>query len=160
MTIAQISGPSFRAMAVKFRKAAKSIDTVQDRTIHGVLKDGKKELEGAILGQSTKIRVETRALTADYAARKTAAGLRSNNLAATGTYGNRVVVLKRRGKARYYFGARSTRYPGKKITYAALAKYLEQGTRRMEPIPHWTPARKWIQKEVGTRLKREIARAL
>jgi len=125
---------------------AKSVDEARD-----ALKD-------AIYGRGGQIQLRLRSLSRQWLDTKAAKGWRMETLRRLDQYVE-AIGTRHHGR-KHYLGLPKRRYPGTKITYAQLALFLENGTRSMDPIPHWQPTKKWLVQRVRTAAGKEVARAL
>lgn len=78
-------------------------------------------------------RYRFRALSKDWLQHKESLGQPSTQLLATEEY---IEAIEVKGTS---IGLKPGNHTQAKMSYAQLANYLENGTRRMEPIRHWLP---------------------
>lgn len=111
-----------RAVGARIRRAHKT-------AIKNTAKIMRRELSKFIRGRegSSLINVSLRKLSEEYMETKEA----DRPLRFSGFYVRNLVAKKDR------IGVRRIHVPGSTLTLGQLARFLEYGTRRMEPIPHW-----------------------
>lgn len=116
-----------------------------------------EDLRNVILKKDrTKFIKRLRAISPEWIRAKRKAGWKLHQLAATGAYGAAVVTAHDFSKHEHKLGVKSGQYPGRKFSYADLANYLENGTSRFKPIPHWRKAKKYFETELVKRAGEEL----
>jgi hypothetical protein len=138
----------------KVRKATRIV--LED--VAEMIRDG---LRAAILTGTSDIALRLRAIDPTWAQRKLGwtGGPPQGVLVWTGQYAREITVL--RGTNSVGVGLpRGKRHDVTGTGLADLARYLERGTRRMKPLPHWRQAAAYGRKLLRERLVKEVRLAL
>lgn len=125
-----------------------------ERVIQETVTDIKAQLVAAIKGDSSELQLRFRALSPRYAATKGAGG----PLRQTEAYVNAITVLE--GPSGGVVGLPNAMHGTSALPLRTLARFLEYGTARMSPLPHWGPAAAWGTKRLRERLKVAAGRAI
>lgn len=139
------SGPSLR-------KSGEALRTITRDVVRRAVGEGAEALRGAITGADPRIKLRLRRLDAAWVARKGT----DKPLFNEGVYAGSIVAR--------HSGASSTLTAeglhSKGLKNAALARLLEYGTRRMEPLQHWEAAKQFIAGNIRGRFRMEVRRVI
>lgn len=120
-----------------------------------VMEETRIALVSAITNKDrSKFIKRLRSISPGWVAQKKAKGWRLHQLAATDAYAKSIHV--RTGRNEVALRVQETQYPGRKFNYTDLARFLEYGTKNMEPLPHWRKASKYFREEFKKRLEKEV----
>lgn len=121
--------------------AAKAMETLEE-VAEEVAVQVKDHTKKSIYDQS----LDLAPLSSSYAAYKEKAGLDPRILIATGYYVDRITVLNG-GPGVYFVGVPNEAAPNG-VSLTELSTWLEFGTTRMPPRPHFEPADKWMNQRI------------
>lgn len=111
---------------------------------------------GRVVAAELRKRIRTQAidvppLTAEYLREKARKGWSLKTFVRTGGYVKSIQSFRKKGKLRIE-AVGVDRITG--VAYADIAKYLEYGTVRMPPRPHWRPIVPWAETQFGKFVRR------
>ncbi len=115
--------------------------------------EGAEALQGAIRGDDMRIALRMRQLDKAWARRKGS----PTPLLNEGTYAESITPSHEPdGRSKIMAEGEH----GDDLSNARLALILENGTRRMRPLPHWEPTQEFVLKRIRERLKevRDVVR--
>ena len=116
-----------------------------------------EDLRQIILNKDrTKFIKRLRAISPAWVDEKKRRGWKLHQLAATGEYARAIDTFHDFSKHTHRVSVKSGQYPGRKFSYADLARYLEFGTKWFLPIPHWRKAAEYFRAELQRRVGKEL----
>lgn len=149
----------FERFLVSLRRFSSRIQKALNATLFDLTEETAQRLKDAIMQNRPEL-IETRfrSLSPEWVREKARKGWRTDQLIRTGQYAN-AIFATHQGDT-HGVTLPDTGYPDHNFSYKDLAAWLEVGTRRHDPIPHWGPAKKWMLKKLRTTIRREVQRAL
>lgn len=133
------------------KKMAKGLNRAEtEKVLHAFVEDIHMRMISGIKREGGDFRYRFRRLNKAYLNKKVNMGLRQTQLLATEEYIDSIVVDNTTLKLKPGYHTKA------KLSYSELANYLENGTKRMEPIPHWMPTVKKARRYVPLFWRRYI----
>jgi len=113
------------------------------------------DLRNAILNKDRSSFIKRlRSISPAWRDKKKAKGWKLHQLDRLDYYGN-AIIIKRLPES-IALTVKDAVYPGRKFKYVDLARFLEYGTRRMDPLPHWRKAAQFFKKNFTERVEGEL----
>jgi hypothetical protein len=127
---------------------------VPDARVNQIAYDFAESTREKLIGDIRRRAFRLRRLNAQYLQWKIRMGYDRRILIRTGDYLDAITVVKQKNGARVQIEASARTLNN--IPMILLAQWLEYGTRKMPPRPHWRPTSLWAQRMWHTTVSQEI----
>jgi len=146
----QLKKKDWDATARRLTAACNRAKSVPKKVVVEFAEEVAKEWQKRIYGQQFRLKK----LTREYMDWKIAFGYDRRILIRTGKYVESVIVRRTKTGAMVDLDARKRTFSGEPLW--KLAHWLEYGTSKMDPRPHWRPLIPWVRVEWPRHFKKEV----